>query len=278
MGACVIALVGCGGGEASSDGAHDKAADGSKAVVIDGRFDVGGHKLYLHCQGGGSPTVVYLHGSIEHADGGGENAGSIPSLLAKHHRACVYDRANVERSDAVPGPLTGLSSVKDLHRLLAVAKVPGPYVLLGASYGGLIADMYAATYPDDIRGMVLLDPALPGDLRVDRLLRADERIRPDDWKHQTEQLDQLVTFRQALRLVGKEPQVPLAFFVTKKLELARGEPRKREITRTVRAIQHAFVDRFAQARLITVNGRHYMEPAHPEAIAAETEKVITAGG
>jgi hypothetical protein len=44
-----------------------------------------------------------------------------------------------------------------------------------------------------------------------RLLREDERIRPNDWKHQTEQLDQLVTFRQALRLVGKEPEIPLAF-------------------------------------------------------------------
>ena len=176
------------------------------------------------------------------------------------------------------GPLTGQSSVKDLHRLLAAAKVPGPYVLLGASYGGLIADMYAAAYPDDIRGMVLLDPVLPGELRADRLLRADERIRPNDWKHQTEQLDQLVTFRQALRLVGKEPQVPLAFFVTKKLELPGGEPREREITRTVRAMQHAFVDRFAQGRLITLNGPHYMERVFPEAIAAETQKVIAAGG
>jgi hypothetical protein len=105
-----------------------------------------------------------------------------------------------------------------------------------------------------------------------RLLREDERIRPNDWKHQTEQLDQLVTFRQALRLVGKEPQRLLAFFATKKLELPSGEPREREITRTVRAMQHAFVDRFGQGRLITSNGPRYMERAFPEAIAAETKR------
>ena len=55
VGACLIALVGCGGGEASQGGAQHKAAAGNKAVVIDGKFDVGGHKLYLHCQGDGSP-------------------------------------------------------------------------------------------------------------------------------------------------------------------------------------------------------------------------------
>jgi hypothetical protein len=74
--------------------------------VIDGSFDVGGHKLYMRCQGTGSPTVVYLHGYIHDPSGGGSaSAGTIPDLLATRNRVCVYDRANVGRSEPVAGPL-----------------------------------------------------------------------------------------------------------------------------------------------------------------------------
>lgn len=58
------------------------------------------------------------------------------------------------------GAGSAASRGRDLHALLEAAQVPGPYVLLGASFGGLIADMYAATYPDQVVGMVLLDASL----------------------------------------------------------------------------------------------------------------------
>jgi len=55
---------------------------------------------------------------------------------------------NVGRSDRVRGRHTGADSVNDLHTLLDVAAVPGPYLLVGFSFGGLLAIMYGATYPD----------------------------------------------------------------------------------------------------------------------------------
>jgi hypothetical protein len=89
------------------------------STAVEGLFDVGGHQLYLKCEGSGSSTVVYLHGFIETPAGGGsQNAGLVPRLLQEHAQVCVYDRANVGHSGSLLGPLTGKASVTDLHRLL----------------------------------------------------------------------------------------------------------------------------------------------------------------
>src|SRR5262245_42950335 len=92
----------------------EPSSDGS-AGTIDGLFDVGGGRnLYLHCEGTGAPTVVYLR------RGQSSNAGRIPELLRDDYRFCVYDRANVGRSDPAPGPRSPADAVEDLHTLLDV--------------------------------------------------------------------------------------------------------------------------------------------------------------
>lgn len=58
-------------------------------------------------------------------------------------------------------PRTIGDSVEDLHRLLAAAEVPGPYVLVAHSCGGMIGQLYARTYPDDVIGLVLVDAFAP---------------------------------------------------------------------------------------------------------------------
>ena len=82
-------------------------------------------------------------------------------LLAGQVRVCTYDRLNVGRSDRATGRHTGADSVRDLHALLDAAAVPEPYLLVGFSFGGLLAIMYAGTYPDQVMGMVSLDGSLP---------------------------------------------------------------------------------------------------------------------
>ncbi len=244
----------------------------------EGLFDVGGHKLYLKCEGRGSSTVVYLHGFVETPSAGGsQNAGLVPSYLRDYARVCVYDRANVGRSGSVPGPLTGKTSVKDLHRLLAAAHIPGPYVLVGASFGGLIAVMYAATYPEDVAGMVLLDASLPDDvIKIDnRFLPRDARFTFDDWKRNTEQLDRGATYRQAHAMQGRVPDIPLTYIGSSRIDLDPSWPVK-QITAASRAEQNAFVDRFPRGRLIRLDVPHFMEPAIPNIIAEEIRRVIAA--
>jgi pimeloyl-ACP methyl ester carboxylesterase len=122
--------------------------------------------MYLECRGAGSPTVVLVAGLKGSADDWSMAAPSKPTVfaeVAKFARVCAYDRPGTpvgekpSRSDPVRQPTTASDAVADLHALLSTAKVAGPYVLVGHSYGGLVVRLYAGTYPDDVSGLVLVD-------------------------------------------------------------------------------------------------------------------------
>jgi len=124
------------------------------AVAVRGRLvDVGPYRLHLECTGAGGPTVILEPG------GGGSAAsmGLIAPAVARDSRVCVYDRAGRGWSDAAASPPDGAQIATDLHTLLARAHVPGPYVLAGHSFGGLYVRTYAAKYPDEVAGLVLVD-------------------------------------------------------------------------------------------------------------------------
>jgi pimeloyl-ACP methyl ester carboxylesterase len=74
---------------------------------------------------------------------------------------CVYDRAGHGWSDPADGPQDAVQTATDLHTLLDRAHIPGPYVLAGHSFGGLYILTFAATYPDEVAGMALLDSTAP---------------------------------------------------------------------------------------------------------------------
>jgi pimeloyl-ACP methyl ester carboxylesterase len=115
--------------------------------------DVGGHQLYLSCVGSGSPTVVLEPG----AGGTSAQMGWITPDVAAHTRVCVYDRAGRGWSEPADSPQDGAQIATDLHTLLHRADVPGPYVLAGHSFGGLYVRIFAAHYPDEVAGLVLID-------------------------------------------------------------------------------------------------------------------------
>jgi pimeloyl-ACP methyl ester carboxylesterase len=120
-------------------------------------YDVGGHRLYLECTGTGSPTVLLANGYGEHTP----SWAWIAPQVARDTRVCAYDRAGTGRSEPAAGPQDGVAVAADLHALLAKANVPGPYVLVGHSTGGSYNLVYAARYPSEVAGMVLLDSSSP---------------------------------------------------------------------------------------------------------------------
>ena len=120
-------------------------------------IDVGGHRLHLYCTGSGSPTVVLEPGH----GGSSSDFGWIAPAVARETRVCVYDRAGHGWSDATDGPQDAAHIAADLHTLLERAHVPGPYVLAGHSFGGLYVQSFAAQFPDQVAGMVLLDSTAP---------------------------------------------------------------------------------------------------------------------
>src|ERR1700693_924099 len=116
--------------------------------------DVGGHRLYVHCTGSGSPTVVLVSGLAETSVYWG---GWIAAAGAQNTTVCAYEPAGQGWSDPPVSPQDGAAVATDLHALLDRAQIPGPYVLVGHSTGGVYARIFAARYPDQVAGMVLLD-------------------------------------------------------------------------------------------------------------------------
>jgi pimeloyl-ACP methyl ester carboxylesterase len=144
-----LALASVGGGyQAVGDAAAAQANPMPGQLV-----DVGDHRLHLHCTGSGSPTVVL------EAGGGAMSSdfGLIAPAVASTTRVCVYDRAGRGWSESAQTAPHGLQVATDLHALLQGAQVPGPYVLAGHSFGGLYAQIFAALYPSEVAGMVLID-------------------------------------------------------------------------------------------------------------------------
>ena len=160
-----LAAVACSSTSATRTDADQPESSGHGRLV-----DVGGRRLYLECQGTGAPVVVFVAGL---GDSGETAWQRVSGELARSTRACVYDRAGLGHSDPGPTPASYQRAVNDLHALLRAGHVPGPYLLVGHSLGGLLARMYADDHPAEVAGVVLVD-ATPVDWfpTVQRLLPA----------------------------------------------------------------------------------------------------------
>ena len=153
-----LAIGSVGGLYETAAKAHDQQAYPAPGTL----YDVGGHHLHMKCTGSGSPTVV-----LENGLGGASLLWTrITSEVSSTTRVCAYDRAGQGWSDDVGAPQDGLAIAADLHTLLARSGEPGPYLLVGHSAGGAYAMTFAAQYPDEVAGMVLLDSMTPDAYRA----------------------------------------------------------------------------------------------------------------
>lgn len=144
----------------------------AKYPPIGRMVDVGGYGLHLHCQGQGSPTVV-----MEAGQGGfGLSWALVQPEVAEASRVCVYDRAGLGWSDPSPRPRTVEVMVDELHTLLTNAGIPGPYVLVGHSLGGMVVRLYAHSYPQEVAGLVLVDSSHEDQFAPEPIQKALQRM------------------------------------------------------------------------------------------------------
>ncbi|HTM84416.1 MAG TPA: alpha/beta hydrolase, partial [Mycobacterium sp.] len=162
----VLVLAAIGGGYETVREAADASAYPAPGRLI----DVGGHRLHLHCTGSGSPTVVLEPGAGDFSSA----MGWISPAVARDTRVCVYDRAGRGWSEPADSPQDGTQIASDLHTLLQRGNVPGPYVLAGHSFGSLYVLTFAARYPDEVAGMVLVDSTNPASPTQSREASADD--------------------------------------------------------------------------------------------------------
>jgi pimeloyl-ACP methyl ester carboxylesterase len=115
--------------------------------------DVGGYLLHVQCAGQGAPTVLL------DAVSGGWSAHWTHLLpeIAQTTRVCAWDRAGSGWSDLGTHAHTPQAYTDEMHTLLRVAEIDGPYVLVAASYGGRVARLYTGQHADLIVGLVFVD-------------------------------------------------------------------------------------------------------------------------
>jgi pimeloyl-ACP methyl ester carboxylesterase len=105
---------------------------------------------------------------------------NIVPALTERTTVVTYDRAGYDKSEMGKEPCTGLQSTSELKTMLDKLEVQGPYVVVGHSYGVKLAKLFAATYPDQTRGVVLIDgghESWVDDFRA--IMTDDERKRHD---------------------------------------------------------------------------------------------------
>ncbi len=122
--------------------------------------DVGGYRVHLYCTGSGSPTVLVAGAGFSF------DWALVQPEVARFTTICTYDVSGTAWSDPGP-PLTCRARVDEIHKLVRAAHLDVPLVLVGLSIGGCVVRLYAAEYPSDVAGLVIVDHAFRPDLDPD---------------------------------------------------------------------------------------------------------------
>jgi pimeloyl-ACP methyl ester carboxylesterase len=193
--ALLVVLAAC-GRSAPASTAPSPSTSASTDLVAD--IDVGGHTMHLVCVGPtdtGEPTILL------EAGGGGDylSWGGILDMMQSTHRLCAYDRAGLGQSEPpAEASRTSADQVADLRALLDAAGVGGPFVIGSHSYGATVATLFTQAYPDDVVGLLFVDPESP---RVEaRWLDALPAPAVDEPASVTE-------FRDGLETFGTDPSL-----------------------------------------------------------------------
>ena len=151
-GFAVLALAA--GGISSALAAPSAQPDAASTFAVPHQLvDIGGRKMNIYCSGKGATTVVFDSPSGD----AGWSWFRVQPEVARHTRACVYDRAGLGFSDPAKRPNTSENVVEDLHKLLAAAGEKAPYILVGNSLGGANVQVYTYRYPKEVKGLVLVE-------------------------------------------------------------------------------------------------------------------------
>lgn len=253
LGSCMLALVAC-------------------SLDKDAKFTVNGHELYISCSGGPGPTVIF-----EAAIGGDHSLWPIADRIRDKAYVCVYDRPGNGESSVPDKPMTARSDVADLHELLQVADIPLPVVMVGHSYGGLIAWMEAVEHPDEVAGVVLIDASHPDQLaRWDVVMTDDQRQKIREPLANFPYVDMLTSLQEAANEFGSLPPIPLTVLTGANLDQSAcddGLPCQ-EMQTIWLELQDEYAALRPDARHIEASTGHYVQDEDPDLVVNEILRLV----
>jgi pimeloyl-ACP methyl ester carboxylesterase len=227
--------------------------------------------VQFECFGQGSPTIVFQNGLGLTQDTWTEVAPAV----AKTTRVCTYNRPGIGWSDRVPTPRTGQAITEEFHTILRNAEANPPYVLVGHSFGGILIRLYAAAYPSEVAGLVLVDSSQEDEYARQAALMDAETSA---WylKHEGgenwEGVDLLTTAEQ-VRQAPTPPDVPFVVLSG----VLPGDYKEQAFLDLHDELQAKLVKLSPNARqVIAHNSGHFIQQDEPELVIEHILGVVTA--
>jgi hypothetical protein len=253
-------LAACGSSAGSTPGSV------SHEMLTEGRVDVGGYELDWVCRGTGSPTIVLEAG---YDSAGIDTWSDLLRPISRISRVCTYDRAGTGGSDRrLDGVrVTSMLQAEELHRLLDGAGVAPPYVMVGHSYGGFISRLFAAMYPSETSGLVLVDSSHEDEIGPYRRYYGDS---PEgDWVDGGDRIDIDATTRALRRTARDLGTLPLAVVKAGRYEDVLS-------ARLWDRTQSDLATLSSNSVFVQATGGHFVMNDDPQVLLAAIEAVVAA--
>jgi pimeloyl-ACP methyl ester carboxylesterase len=230
------------------------------------RISAGKHELRMAITGTGSPTVILE--TIGPANL--ENWNRIQRRIARFATVVSYDHARYWASEPGPKPRDATRIARELHTALAHAKLPPPYVLVGYSFGGPYIRVFAGWYPDEVAGMVFVDPtqeSFMAMLNVQfpelNVVSEADRLAQDEWGMQW---PSMIQARDA-----RLPEVPITLITGAKSH----DVLSRKLLPLWQAEHANWLAQFPGAKhVVTTNSGHGVVFTEPELIVGAVREVV----
>jgi pimeloyl-ACP methyl ester carboxylesterase len=288
-----VVIAACGGSAATVAPSPSQTA----STELTSDVDIGGRTMHLECVG---PTVEGEPTILLEAGGGGDYLtwAEILSAMQSTHRLCAYDRAGLGQSEpTLEASRTAADQVADLRALLDAAGVRGPFVIGAHSYGATVATLFTQAYPDEVVGLLFVDPEGPG---VSARFRdalpapaADEPASVTDFRHgletfetdpslNPEHLHLRPSFAEAAAaldapgpLFGDRPVVVLSAETTPGSQLGLPPDLAAAIDEIWATAQHELADESSSGSVETVSGAgHEIQVDQPPAVIDALEMIL----
>ncbi|QWU18130.1 alpha/beta fold hydrolase [Paenibacillus sophorae] len=229
-----------------------------------------GRKLFSKYSLKGTPAVIFIAGLGDSCESWNEVQDQISQITSTYS----YDRAGIGRSEAAPVPRTCRDLVEELSELLLRTPVEPPYILVGHSFGGLVARLFASRYPELALGIVLVDAVpeykeLAYEKMLPKKLIAGNRAYLENPMLNSEKIDKLQSYKEIVDH-SLQSNIPLSIITRGLPDCDDEEWPHQEILQIEQRLQADF-QRLSTASKLRIAGcsRHYVHHDEPEIVIEE---------